>query len=127
MRMPGFTAETTLARSRGGRLRFGLRNSKNRIRPAMQIEVDGVPYCEGEVSDGGIQCYGDSGGGVNGGGRGGGGGSGPRCAPHCGPCKRNRRGAWQKACTGSDCSVTLVACSPFGVVSTGPIRSISAG
>ena len=122
MTIPGFTAERTLARSRNRRLRFMLDNAGNRLHPAALIQVDGVDYCEGEVSDGGIQCYGGSSGGVDGGGRGGGGGGGPHCAPHCGPCRRPRRGS-QKACTGSDCSVTLVACSPFGVVTTGPLRS----
>jgi hypothetical protein len=124
MRIPGFAAERTLARSRGGRMRFGLHSSSDRIRPAALIQVDGVDYCQGEVSDGAIQCYPDSGGGGNGGGRGGGGGGGPTCVPHCGPCRRNRRGGWQKACTGSNCSVTLVACSPFGEVTTGPISSM---
>ena len=125
MRIPGFTAESTLARRRGGRLRSMFDKAGNRLHPAMLIQVDGVDYCEGEISDDGtIQCYGDSGGGPDGGGgRGGGGGGGPKCVPHCGPCRRNRRGGWQKACTGSNCSVTLVGCSPFGVVTTGPISS----
>ena len=127
MRIPGFTAESTLARSRRGRLRFMLDNTANRLYPAMLIEVDGVPYCEGDVSDDGtIQCNPDFAGGVDGGGRGGGGGGGSKCAPHCGPCRRNRRGGWQKACTGSDCKVTLVGCSPFGVVTTGPLSGFSA-
>src|SRR5215470_6395397 len=127
MRIPGFTAESTLTRSRGGRLRLMLDNTGNRLHPAMLIEVDGVPICEGDISaDGTIQCNPDSAGGVDGGGRGGGDGGGPRCVPHCGPCRRNRRGGWQKACTSSGCSVTVVACSPFGVVHTGPLSGFSA-
>jgi hypothetical protein len=130
MRIPGFTAETTLARSRSGGLHFRLNNAGNRLYPAMLIELDGVPICEGEIIDGGIQCYGDSGGGVDGGGgRGGGGGAGggPTCVARCGPCKHNRRGVWQRACLGRDCKVTVSPCSPFGVVHTGPLSGFSQG
>jgi hypothetical protein len=39
MRIPGFTAERTLARSRGGRLRSALHNAANRLHPAALIQA----------------------------------------------------------------------------------------
>ena len=68
MTIPGFTAHTTLNETR--RI-FSLRRTNRPAlgaRPAMMILVDGVPYCEGEVTDGGVQCYGGGGGGGGGGG-----------------------------------------------------------
>jgi hypothetical protein len=74
MRMPGFTAEVamrSIGRGRSGSAHNGTRNT---VCPALMILVDGVPYCEGEISDSGVTCYGGGGGG--GGSAGGGLGSG---------------------------------------------------
>jgi hypothetical protein len=100
--MPGFTAERSMTRTQGGRLGFAVGETANTVRPAMMILVDGVPYCEGEVTDSGIQCYGGPSGSPGGGGGnfptggpGGGGDPCPRiCRSRCGgktntPCYRN--------------------------------------
>jgi hypothetical protein len=67
MRMPGFTAEVAVRGNSRGRLRFAFGRPGNAVRPALMILVDGVPYCEGEVTDEGVQCYGGGGGGNGGG------------------------------------------------------------
>ena len=71
MTIPGFTAHRTLNETRRLISRRGLKRLASGVRPAMMILVDGVPYCEGEVTGDGVQCYGGSsgfGGGGNGGG-----------------------------------------------------------
>lgn len=58
MRIPGFSAESTIRDGRGGRSRSAFQKTVNGVYPAMMIQVDGVDYCEGEVDDyGGFQCY----------------------------------------------------------------------
>jgi hypothetical protein len=70
MRMPGFTAEVAMRGISGRQPRFAFDGPGNSVRPALMILVDGVPYCEGEVTDWGVQCYGGGGGGGGGGGLG---------------------------------------------------------
>ena len=83
MNLPGFTAPASLFRSPVSYVvgsqasqSFG---SSDSVRPAMAIYVNGVYYCDGEVTGSGVECYGS-----------GGGGGGPReplCRPSCGPCR----------------------------------------
>jgi hypothetical protein len=103
MRMPGFTAEVALSGIRSGRLRFAFGRHGNSVRPALMILVDGVPYCEGEVTDEGVQCYGGGGGG----GGGDGGGLGPgyyiACRKACrGQCHNKLNSTCYKSCV-ADC------------------------
>jgi len=66
MRIPGFTAEVAMRGTSGGQPRCTFGRPGNSVRPALMILVDGVPYCEGEVTDSGVQCYGGGGGGGGG-------------------------------------------------------------
>jgi hypothetical protein len=71
MRIPGFTAERSIASERSAMSRSASPRAVSGVYPAMTILVDGVYYCEGEVTDNGVQCYGSGsrgGGGVGGGG-----------------------------------------------------------
>jgi hypothetical protein len=69
MAIPGFTAHRTLQPRERFHSRLATRESLGGVRPAMMILVDGVPYCEGEITDGGVQCYGGASGGGGGDGR----------------------------------------------------------
>jgi hypothetical protein len=72
MRMPGFTAEGSIAGPRSAKSRSASRRTVSGVYPAMTILVDGVYYCDGEITDSGVNCYGSrGGGGVGGGGVGG--------------------------------------------------------
>jgi len=55
--MPGFSAESAITGRRGGRSRSAFRKPVSGVYPAMTILVDGLYYCEGEVTDWGVQCY----------------------------------------------------------------------
>ena len=79
MNIPGFTAPASLYRSSVSYLgshanrSFG---SSNSVQTAMSVYVNGVYYCEGEVTGSGVNCYG--------------GDVGPRkplCVPQCGRCR----------------------------------------
>ena len=88
MKMPGFTAERTVTHVWSNSTRFAFRKNRNGVHPAMMIQVDGVDYCEGEITDSGVQCYGSP--------TGGGGGVGPTprpgfCATSCRNLCRGKR------------------------------------
>jgi hypothetical protein len=101
MRMPGFTAEVVIGGISGGRPRCAFERPSNSVRPALMILVDGVPLCEGEITDGGVSCYGGTGGG------GGDGGLGPgyyiACRKACrGQCHNKLNSSCYKNCV-ADC------------------------
>jgi hypothetical protein len=62
MSIPGFTAESTIAGGWDKRSRSADKTASG-VFPAMTILVDGAYYCEGEVTDSGVQCYGRGSGG----------------------------------------------------------------
>jgi len=97
--MPGFHAEKALAIGQHRFLPFDSPPSLATVTPAMTIEVDGVYYCEGQVTDEGVVCYGHSG--PGGGGMGGGGkNTALMCRTNC--RKRCGSGRASAACY-SDC------------------------
>jgi hypothetical protein len=63
MRMPGFSAESSITGGRDGRSRRAFQKTVSGVYPAMMIQIDGMDYCEGEVTDWGVQCYGSGSGG----------------------------------------------------------------
>jgi hypothetical protein len=89
MNIPGFTAPASLYRSPVSYV-VGSRTSRSpgssdSVQPAMAIYVNGIYYCDGEVTSGGVNCYGGPAGDL-------GLGGGPReplCRPQCGPCRNH--------------------------------------
>ena len=81
MNIPGFAAPASLYRSPVsyvvGSQAIRSFGSSDGVQPAMAIYVGGVYYCDGEVTSGGISCYGAGGGGPRE----------PVCRPGCGPCR----------------------------------------
>lgn len=68
MRIPGFSAENSIPIVRSHISRSATRRTVSGVYPAMTILVDGMYYCEGEVTGDGVQCYGSGSGGTGGGG-----------------------------------------------------------
>ena len=97
MNMPGFSAEASAYRSTVsyGSSEGGFLGSASPVQPAAAIYVGGLFYCYGEISGGGVSCYGSGGGG--------GGPVDPGCRPGCGPCRRIPGQGRIKTCVTRDC------------------------
>jgi hypothetical protein len=116
MKLPGFTAEASLYRSRGyyqsarnvrgliGRLEIVPAMSRRQFICHMNCE-SGDSICH-------AQCDLMGGGGGGGGGGSGGGGGGQSCRPTCGPCQDDPRSPTgeSRTCVRSNCSIFRINC-----------------